>query len=78
MSMEIANDIREIIAKILHKDIKQVTDSDLENLDSMGRIALIVETENRFQVELMTENVDFTLFDTVAKMADFIKGKLDV
>jgi acyl carrier protein len=73
---KIADTVREIVGeKILECPVAEVTDASLANLDSIGRITLMVELENAFNVELTGEEYDPEIFSAVDKMAAFVASK---
>lgn len=68
--------IKKIIADILHKESEEVTDTDLSNLDSMGRITLVVGIENAYKIEMLTEPLDAACFESLQKLSGIISGKI--
>jgi acyl carrier protein len=75
-SPEITEVIREIIAqKILSCEPSLIDDAILGNLDSLGRITLLVELENHFNVELTDVDYDLKIFSSISELADFVSLK---
>jgi acyl carrier protein len=50
-------------------------DQPLE-LDSMARLTLLVELENRFQVELMDDEFNPDVLETLGVLCDFVERKI--
>ena len=69
---DIANGIRETLGKIALAEPSTVTDATLSNLDSIGRITLLVELENEFSVELTAEEYAPEIFSSVGQLTDFV------
>lgn len=76
MPADTGGEIRNVVARVLHKESSQVTDDDLRGMDSIGRITLIVDIENTFKVELMEGALDLTLFESINNLAAFIDKKV--
>ncbi len=52
--------------------IADLSDADLANLDSIGRLSLLVELENIFETELMGEELSPDFFESFEKLAGYI------
>jgi acyl carrier protein len=69
---DIAEEIRQAVAKIILADAASVNDVALSNLDSIGRITLLVELENKFSVELTAEEYAPEIFSSIDQLTDFV------
>ncbi len=69
---DIAASIRQALAKIALTEAASVNDSTLSNLDSIGRITLLVELENEFTVELTAEEYAPEIFSSIDELTDFV------
>jgi len=75
-SPEIITQIRHIVgSKILSCPPQEVQDAAIRNLDSIGRITLMVELENEFNVELTTDEYDLAVFESLENLARFVLSK---
>ena len=69
---DIVATIRQTLGKIALTDAATVSDSTLSNLDSIGRITLLVELENEFSVELTAEEYAPEIFSSLDQLTDFV------
>ncbi len=75
---KLAGDIRQIVSEkvLLTNDPGQVNDQTVASLDSIGRLTLLVELENLLGAELMGDDMRPDVFSSMAKLTDFIAGKV--
>ncbi len=69
---DITAGIRQFVAKIAQTEPGAVDDGTLSNLDSIGRITLLVELENEFSVELTAEEYAPEIFSSLNQLRDFV------
>ena len=69
---DIVHGTRQTVAKIALADPASVNDVSLSNLDSIGRITLLVELENEFSIELTAEEYAPEIFSSLDQLTDFV------
>lgn len=64
--------IKEAVEAVTKSEVGDLPADAPLNLDSINRITLLVELENRFQVELDSAEVQPETFDTLAALAAYV------
>ena len=77
MSMQYEKEIREIISTVITttEDINQVSiDSNLQNIgmDSITFVRIVVEIENKFDIEFPDDKLIITQAGTIKELCDII------
>lgn len=77
----IERELRELISEIIKPVSEEVIklDENLINrgLDSMGFIQLIVNIENKFELELDSDDLIFEYFDTLQKIIEYVENQMN-
>lgn len=68
--------VSEIVARVADTDITNVGPHDPLHLDSIKRIALIVELENAFEIEIAPEKITDAAFECLAALSSLIEVHL--
>lgn len=66
--------IRSILAEKILRTTSPIHDATLANLDSLGRINLMVELENTFAISLTDREYGPEIFETIGALAAFVCG----
>jgi len=66
--------VREVVAQVMGADTEDLDPQDSLHLDSVKRIALIVELENAFQIEISPEHIVAEVFESLATLADLVEA----
>jgi acyl carrier protein len=74
-SPELIHTLQTIIAEkiLLIPDPMAISNSTLSNLDSLGRITLLVELENAFNVELTNQEYSPEIFESLQSLGCFVQ-----
>lgn len=66
--------VRQAVEIVTRKDLSGFGVNDALDLDSINRIALLVEIENRFRVEMDTADVPPESFATLTSLATLLES----
>jgi len=64
--------VRAAVEKITHRNLHDIGADLPLKLDSLSRITLVLELENRFEMELDSDSLLPEVFDTLGSLAAFI------
>jgi acyl carrier protein len=73
-SEETLNRVREVVGVVTRKDMTTFEPEDDLSLDSIGRIALMTELENVFDIEISQDEVLPEIFKSLDSIASYIEG----
>lgn len=75
---DILSIIKKIIAQksLTAKPVQLLAEDESLELDSVARLTLMVELENEFQVELMDDEFNPVIFESIAALSDFVERKI--
>ena len=73
-SEETLGRIRELVGVITRNDMTNVKPDDDLSLDSIGRITLMTELENVFDMEISQDEMLPEMFQSLATIASFVEG----
>jgi acyl carrier protein len=70
--------VRVAVAKVTRRDLNGVEANTPLKLDSLSRITLVLELENRFGVELDSDAMTPEVFETLESLAEFVERQQQV
>lgn len=72
--------IRDLLPQVLRREVPGVTEDtalmDALGLSSTTGLELVLELEERLELEISVEDLDRDHFDTVGSLADYVAGNL--
>ena len=66
--------VKEAVAVVMRRDMADHEPDQELSLDSINRITLIAELENKFSMEILLEDMQPEMFSSLAAISDFVEG----